>query len=122
MKIADDSPPILSALDRPNSYIGRSVPRPNLARLTQGRLALDLPGQQPHAQRGCATAPQMLFSGMTTTTTTDSTMTLEPPSDHASRNDQYKKQFASGNFSGAPAMKAKESLRSRENSSGPSDQ
>ena len=24
-------------LDRPNSYIGRSVPRPNLARLTQGR-------------------------------------------------------------------------------------
>src|SRR5262249_43224385 len=25
------------ALDRPNSYIGRSVPRPNLARLTQGR-------------------------------------------------------------------------------------
>jgi aerobic carbon-monoxide dehydrogenase large subunit len=37
MKIADDSPPALSALDRPNSYIGRSVPRPNLARLTQGR-------------------------------------------------------------------------------------
>src|ERR1700716_4681918 len=37
MKISDDSPPILSALDRPNSYIGRSVPRPNLARLTQGR-------------------------------------------------------------------------------------
>jgi carbon-monoxide dehydrogenase large subunit len=27
----------LSQLDRPNSYIGRSVPRPNLARLTQGR-------------------------------------------------------------------------------------
>lgn len=27
----------LSALDRPNSYIGRSVPRPNLARLLQGR-------------------------------------------------------------------------------------
>ena len=26
-----------TALDRPNSYIGRSVPRPNLARLTQGR-------------------------------------------------------------------------------------
>ena len=24
-------------LDRPNSYIGRSVPRPNLARLVQGR-------------------------------------------------------------------------------------
>ena len=37
MKIADDSPPVLTALDRPNSYIGRSVPRPNLKRLTQGR-------------------------------------------------------------------------------------
>src|SRR5436309_13446007 len=37
MKIADDTPSTLSALDRPNSYIGRSVPRPNLARLTQGR-------------------------------------------------------------------------------------
>src|SRR5437588_4908167 len=37
MKIAEDSAPILSALDRPNSYIGRSVPRPNLGRLTQGR-------------------------------------------------------------------------------------
>ena len=37
MKIADDSPPALTALDRPNSYIGRSVPRPNLQRLTQGR-------------------------------------------------------------------------------------
>jgi CO/xanthine dehydrogenase Mo-binding subunit len=37
MKIAEDSPPIVSALDRPNSYIGRSVPRPNLARLTCGR-------------------------------------------------------------------------------------
>jgi carbon-monoxide dehydrogenase large subunit len=37
MTIAKDSPPLLSALDRPNSYIGRSVPRPNLARLTQGR-------------------------------------------------------------------------------------
>src|SRR6266516_4993685 len=37
MNITDDSPPIVSALDRPNSYIGRSVPRPNLARLTQGR-------------------------------------------------------------------------------------
>ncbi|HXL48593.1 MAG TPA: molybdopterin cofactor-binding domain-containing protein, partial [Xanthobacteraceae bacterium] len=37
MKITDDSPPIVSALDRPNSYIGRSVPRPNLARLTRGR-------------------------------------------------------------------------------------
>jgi len=37
MKIVDDSPPILTALDRPNSYIGRSVPRPNLPRLMQGR-------------------------------------------------------------------------------------
>ena len=37
MKIVADSPPVLTALDRPNSYIGRSVPRPNLARLTQGR-------------------------------------------------------------------------------------
>jgi CO/xanthine dehydrogenase Mo-binding subunit len=37
MKIAADQSSSLSALDRPNSYIGRSVPRPNLARLTQGR-------------------------------------------------------------------------------------
>src|SRR6516225_965108 len=37
MKIADDVPSSVTALDRPNSYIGRSVPRPNLARLTQGR-------------------------------------------------------------------------------------
>src|SRR5450830_1122469 len=37
MKITDDSPPVLTTLDRPNSYIGRSVPRPNLQRLTQGR-------------------------------------------------------------------------------------
>src|SRR2546421_3585682 len=37
MKIVDDSPPILTTLDRPNSYIGRSVPRPNLTRLTEGR-------------------------------------------------------------------------------------
>jgi carbon-monoxide dehydrogenase large subunit len=37
MKLADDQPSGLTALDRPNSYIGRSVPRPNLARLTQGR-------------------------------------------------------------------------------------
>lgn len=29
--------PVLSPLDRPNSYIGRSVPRPNLGRLLQGR-------------------------------------------------------------------------------------
>src|SRR4029079_13623779 len=37
MKITDDVPSALTALDRPNSYIGRSVPRPNLHRLTQGR-------------------------------------------------------------------------------------
>jgi CO/xanthine dehydrogenase Mo-binding subunit len=37
VKIAADAPPVLTALDRPNSYIGRSVPRPNLARLLQGR-------------------------------------------------------------------------------------
>ncbi|HXF90000.1 MAG TPA: xanthine dehydrogenase family protein molybdopterin-binding subunit [Xanthobacteraceae bacterium] len=37
MRIAEDTPPTLTALDRPNSYIGRSVPRPNLARLSQGR-------------------------------------------------------------------------------------
>jgi CO/xanthine dehydrogenase Mo-binding subunit len=37
MKIVEDSPPVLTALDRPNSYIGRSVPRPNLQRLSQGR-------------------------------------------------------------------------------------
>ena len=37
MNLSADQPSGLSALDRPNSYIGRSVPRPNLARLTQGR-------------------------------------------------------------------------------------
>ena len=37
MKITGDVPSELTALDRPNSYIGRAVPRPNLARLTQGR-------------------------------------------------------------------------------------
>ncbi|HVY57354.1 MAG TPA: xanthine dehydrogenase family protein molybdopterin-binding subunit, partial [Xanthobacteraceae bacterium] len=37
MKIVDDLPSGLSALDRPNSYIGRAVPRPNMARLLQGR-------------------------------------------------------------------------------------
>ncbi|HXZ46354.1 MAG TPA: xanthine dehydrogenase family protein molybdopterin-binding subunit, partial [Pseudolabrys sp.] len=35
--MSEDSPPVLTALDRPNSYIGLSVPRPNLQRLTQGR-------------------------------------------------------------------------------------
>ena len=37
MKLSPNQPSALTALDRPNSYIGRSVPRPNLARLTQGR-------------------------------------------------------------------------------------
>lgn len=37
MRIVADLPSPLTALDRPNSYIGRAVPRPNLARLTQGR-------------------------------------------------------------------------------------
>ncbi|HEX2654764.1 MAG TPA: xanthine dehydrogenase family protein molybdopterin-binding subunit, partial [Xanthobacteraceae bacterium] len=37
MKITPDIKSGLTALDRPNSYIGRSVPRPNLARLLQGR-------------------------------------------------------------------------------------
>ena len=37
MKIVEDAPSALTALDRPNSYIGRSVPRPNLTRLAQGR-------------------------------------------------------------------------------------
>ncbi|WP_424629953.1 xanthine dehydrogenase family protein molybdopterin-binding subunit [Bradyrhizobium sp. SYSU BS000235] len=32
-----DRTPGLSVLDRPNSYIGKTVPRPNLERLTQGR-------------------------------------------------------------------------------------
>src|SRR6202789_2290903 len=31
------TPRALSELDRPNSYIGKSVPRPNLDRLLQGR-------------------------------------------------------------------------------------
>ncbi len=35
--MTDDVPSTLTALDRPNSYIGRAVPRPNLGRLTQGR-------------------------------------------------------------------------------------
>src|SRR6201998_1938870 len=37
MNLPPDQPSGLSALDRPNSYIGRSVPRPNLTRLTAGR-------------------------------------------------------------------------------------
>src|SRR5262249_13596873 len=69
MKISDDSPPVVSALDRPNSYIGRSVPRPNLTRLTRGRAQfvrdMTLPrmahaafGRSPHAHaRIVALAP-----------------------------------------------------------------
>jgi carbon-monoxide dehydrogenase large subunit len=34
---ASDKPEALSVLDRPNSYIGKTVPRPNLDRLMQGR-------------------------------------------------------------------------------------
>src|SRR3954464_4027938 len=37
MRLVEDNPPILHELDRPNSHIGRSVPRPNLTRLTEGR-------------------------------------------------------------------------------------
>jgi carbon-monoxide dehydrogenase large subunit len=37
MTAASESPKALSVLDRPNSYIGKTVPRPNLERLMQGR-------------------------------------------------------------------------------------
>src|ERR1700694_2575690 len=37
MTAASVNPQILSVLDRPNSYIGKVVPRPNLERLMQGR-------------------------------------------------------------------------------------
>jgi carbon-monoxide dehydrogenase large subunit len=37
MTVISTTPEILSVLDRPNSYIGKSVPRPNLERLMQGR-------------------------------------------------------------------------------------
>lgn len=37
MSLASEQPRGLSALDRPNSYIGKTVPRPNLERLLQGR-------------------------------------------------------------------------------------
>ncbi len=37
MSDTPSAPTGLSALDRPNSYIGRAVPRPNLGRLLQGR-------------------------------------------------------------------------------------
>jgi len=35
--VSSTDPEALSALDRPNSYIGKTVPRPNLDRLMQGR-------------------------------------------------------------------------------------
>ena len=37
MTVAPTNPEGLSVLDRPNSYIGKTVPRPNLERLMQGR-------------------------------------------------------------------------------------
>ena len=37
MTTASEKPEALSVLDRPNSYIGKTVPRPNLDRLMQGR-------------------------------------------------------------------------------------
>src|SRR5450755_4170659 len=37
MTVSSVKPGVLSELDRPNSYIGKSVPRPNLERLMQGR-------------------------------------------------------------------------------------
>jgi aerobic carbon-monoxide dehydrogenase large subunit len=37
MNKSEPAPQTLSELDRPNSYIGKSVPRPNLDRLLQGR-------------------------------------------------------------------------------------
>ena len=37
MTSAPVTPDALSVLDRPNSYIGKTVPRPNLDRLMQGR-------------------------------------------------------------------------------------
>jgi carbon-monoxide dehydrogenase large subunit len=37
MTVTSANPEILSVLDRPNSYIGKVVPRPNLERLMQGR-------------------------------------------------------------------------------------
>jgi carbon-monoxide dehydrogenase large subunit len=37
MTAASENPEGLSVLDRPNSYIGKTVPRPNLERLMQGR-------------------------------------------------------------------------------------
>src|SRR5258708_22566268 len=37
MTAASGNPGVLSVRDRPNSYIGKVVPRPNLDRLMQGR-------------------------------------------------------------------------------------
>ena len=37
MTVVSTEPAALSVLDRPNSYIGKVVPRPNLERLMQGR-------------------------------------------------------------------------------------
>ncbi len=37
MKVASANPHSLTVLDRPNSYIGKVLPRPNLERLMQGR-------------------------------------------------------------------------------------
>src|SRR3977135_2661564 len=37
MTVGSGNPLALSVLDRPNSYIGKVVPRPNLERLMQGR-------------------------------------------------------------------------------------
>src|SRR5882757_4668877 len=37
MTVASENLESLSVLDRPNSYIGKTVPRPNLERLMQGR-------------------------------------------------------------------------------------
>ena len=37
MTSSPTNPETLSVLDRPNSYIGKVVPRPNLERLMQGR-------------------------------------------------------------------------------------
>src|SRR5262249_15010010 len=66
MKISDDSPPVVSALDRPNSYIGRSVPRPNLTRLTRGRAQfvsdMTLPPMAHAAFLPCPHAPPAIVA------------------------------------------------------------
>ena len=49
MTATPENPKGLSVLDRPNSYIGKTVPRPNLDRLMQGRglyvSDVELPGR-----------------------------------------------------------------------------